>query len=111
MESKDIIENNVLIAQFMGALRRKEWVAFTEESPTGIGVVMFKEIRYNTSWSWLMPVVGKIESLGYAVEIVESYCMIKKRDGVFCDIGGGDYTKLSATYEAVTRFVTIHGKQ
>lgn len=48
------MENNKLIAEFMGA----------------VGSPMYKpnEMKYHSSWDWLMPVIEKIEHLGYTFE-------------------------------------------
>lgn len=62
------IENNKLIAEFMGA---KEYTGDLEGQfygttfPHGYDTTM--NLKYNTSWDWLMPVIEKIENLGYCV--------------------------------------------
>ncbi len=67
-----------------------------------------EEIHYNTSWDWLMPVVEKIESLGYGVTIgMGIYCVIQddwKESGI--EIHKlTDNNKLLCTYEAVVEFI------
>lgn len=75
---------------------------------------------YNRSWKWLMPVVEKIEALPhvYNVDIDGTNCIISsgtpQGDGgnlfkVLFDIDGK--TKLEATYNAVTEFITWYNKE
>ena len=65
-------ENNILIAEFMGAeveiwkaherlgdnTSEDAWYAYFD----GNGVAV-EELAYDTSWDWLMPVVEKIETI------------------------------------------------
>ncbi len=58
---------------------------------------------YHTSWDWLMPVVQKIESLGYVFTIqggkAEYGEMISKTQSFIAE------DKLSSTYKAVVEFI------
>ena len=66
------------------------------------------DLEYHTSWDWLMPVVEKIESLGYEFTIIESRCNIKHNTDhsieevlhleLIC-------SKREATYQAVVKFI------
>jgi len=62
-----------------------------------------QDLQYHTSWDWLMPVVQKIESLGYVFTIqggkAEYGEMISETQ---CFIAEG---KLSSTYKAVVEFI------
>ena len=79
--------NNKLIAEFMG----KKIYQHHHES------------NYHTSWGWLMPVVQKIESLGYVFTIqggkAEYGEMISKTQSFIAE------DKLSSTYKAVVEFI------
>lgn len=59
-----IEQSNKLIAEFMG---------LNCPPKNGIGYYSVDELDYNSSWDWLMPVVEKIESLRYWVEIRGTY--------------------------------------
>ena len=83
--------NNKLIAEFM------------DLRSTGLSIYKPSEYKYHTSWDWLMPVVQKIESLGYVFiiqggkaeygeMISETRCFIAE-------------DKLSSTYKAVVEFI------
>jgi len=61
---KDIIEGNKLIAEFMGVKFDK--MDFTGDRSLGGNA---DAVRYHRDWSWLMPVVEKIQKLGFRVEI------------------------------------------
>ena len=49
-------KTNKLIAEFM------------DLRSTGLSIYKPSEYKYHTSWDWLMPVIEKIESLGYTFE-------------------------------------------
>ena len=104
MNIQETTKNNVLIAKFIGLrMGRQSLLTFIIEDGQE---VLPKDLKYHESWEWLMPVVDKTESFGNKVSVSEAYCDITSSKGdQLCDIGGGDYTKLSATYEAVVLFV------
>ena len=56
------MESNRLIAEFMGLIEssipNKYW---TEQVKEGFGKGELVELKYHTSWDWLMPVVQNIE--------------------------------------------------
>lgn len=62
----DLLENNKLIAKFMGSIRFCNIHGMEELiTPNSITIIPFHddEIRYDESYDWLMPVVEKISSL------------------------------------------------
>lgn len=72
-------------------------------------------LKYDSSWDWLMPVVEKIEDLGFIVEIESKYCGIRQ-----CDSFSGNETiivkliegstKKKAIYKAVIEFIKWYNK-
>jgi len=58
-------ENNRMIAEFMNCVIVGEFVKRIDNENSNL----ISELRYHDSWDWLMPVVGKIEALGYSVLI------------------------------------------
>jgi len=76
MEEKKIIEGNTIIHDWIGARRMKppfdKW---------WIGAQKPEDLRYHLSWNWLMPVVEKIEGLGYDSRI----CGHNSDGGYLCD--------------------------
>lgn len=69
MDSKEIIKGNKLIAEFMGIPKceRCEDCGGYQYSPAVI--YLPNEMKYATSFDWLMEVVDKIEASGYEFEI------------------------------------------
>ena len=105
------MKDNRLIAEFMGE-------KFTDTSGVvqGLNYKLIEKkhgkgnngFRFHTSWDWLMPVVEKIESLGYELMIAESRCKINHNtdysieEVINIDIIG---SKREATYQAVVEFI------
>lgn len=67
------------------------------------------EMQYHERWDWLMPVVEKIEALGYLVYMQPHQCTIFTKSGNFPDslIIDADFknTRLENTYEGVVSFI------
>ena len=60
-------------------------------------------VRYDSSWDWLMPVVEKIESLGYYFQINTKMCSVAhdnkgNNDSYLIKAQFGDATKLEKAY-------------
>lgn len=133
---KTIVENNRLIAEFMGykqdAKGKYEIIedfdiveniqTYVEDNDYrtvegGIVLVNFlpEEMRYHTSWDWLMPVVEKIE---YAHDCFVTITLVRAEitnrdlgqrdtplnDPIF-DIETDGKTKHEAIYKAVLKFI------
>lgn len=117
----NIIESNKLIAEFMGIEPFSEIGQYEAKDiiialdmtmnpcihfNSFLDVVYIDDFRFHESWDWLMPVVEKIESLGYNVKIytwakgtVHS-CSI---EGVSIDYNGD--SKLRLVYESIIEFI------
>lgn len=97
-------ENNILIAEFMG----KEIYHKHHES------------FYDVSWSWLMPVIQKIEDMKYCTIIGKGHfywCSIfisinknGERKDVISREGNASTTKIEITYKVVVEFIKIYNK-
>jgi hypothetical protein len=105
----DTMTDNELIAEFMG--QRVTPVGLRRE-------VMQKsyyanELKYDTSWDWLMPVVEKIESLGYTFEIKSDQAALFRDNVKYAFAGGviGISGKLSAVHEMVVEFIKWYNTQ
>ena len=98
-------ENNKLIAEFMGLEIVNADIILYELN--GIAYPINK-LQYHKSWDWLMPVVQKIESLGYVFTIqggkAEYGEMISKTQSFIAE------DKLSSTYKAVVDFINQYNK-
>ena len=81
-------KKNLILLDFMGVA--PEWNTWSQNWVYNDGIFchisnadlkkalysMAEYAKYSTSWDWLMPVVEKIESLGYDVFINGLYCRI-----------------------------------
>lgn len=113
MSNEEILENNKLIANFMGVQIGKELYSYR------VGVtkpLQEKHLNYHKSWGWLMPVVEKIESenMMATVVIICSKCQITLFD--FDSVPKFAKTietndKLKATWLCVVDFVKWHNLQ
>ena len=95
-------DNNKLIAEFMGSnLNGLESWQYEEE------------LQYHTSWDWLMPVVDKIEKLGYSYDRINADVFINTQEGKNIIPNPMDYntmTMLEKTYQAVVEFIKQYNK-
>jgi len=99
------MKDNKLIAEFMGAVgtpmyNPTEWDVYItgcldvdSDNENAQHFYTPEEMKYHTSWDWLMPVVQKIESLGYVFTIQDD-----------------NEDKLSSTYKAVVEFINHNEK-
>jgi hypothetical protein len=135
-QEKTVLENNILIAQFMGStITMVDYTDYNEDGsikytanedgsvwmvaefskPEGIEDNEYwghwkhgHRFMYHTSWDWLMPVVEKIEGLGYEFFIVEDRIKIAHNTDhstetiIDFTLGG---SKRDATYKAVVEFI------
>ena len=109
------MKDNKLIAEFMGAVgtpkyNPTEWDVYItgcldvdSDDENAQHFYTPDEMKYHTSWDWLMPVVQKIESLGYVFTIqggkAEYGEMISETRCFIAE------DKLSSTYKAVVEFI------
>ena len=101
------MKDNKLIAEFMG-----RGGTFNHDKTmicTGIFPDTMTLMKYHTSWDWLMPVVEKIESLGYVFTIqggkAEYGEMISETRCFIVE------DKLSSTYKAVIEFIKEYNNE
>jgi len=96
------MDNNKLIAEFMG-------VEFMEASLDGDDF----EPQFHTSWNWLMPVVEKIESLGYSYDRINADVFINTQEGENIIPNPMDYNTMTMrekTYQVVVEFIKQYNK-
>ena len=115
------MNDNELIAEFMGAVgtpkyNPTEWDVYItgcldvdSDDEYAQHFYTLDEMKYHTSWDWLMPVVQKIESLGYVFTIqggkAEYGEMISETRCFIAE------DKLSSTYKAVVEFIKEHNNE
>lgn len=73
----------------------------------------YADLRYHTSWNWLMPVVEKIEDGQWRFEIGKHLVRVlyaNSRDSVI-EIDDDTFeTKIEAVYRAVLAFISLNPK-
>jgi len=87
------ITDNELIAKFMGLERKYE----------STNQVFIDNLKYHTSWDWLMPVVAKIVDLGLAKESSD-----KVVDRVTTLSGMSIFTPINGVYFVVVEFIKFY---
>ena len=110
----DITESNKLIAEFMGM----ENNLYHFQSHDTDMHYTDSELKFHTSWDWLMPVVDSIETFNFKVDgvttsadvhIVYGDCRIVDEDGgglfEFYSHSTDSGDKLQATYDSVVKFI------
>ena len=105
-KTQEVIEGNKLIAEFHGKYNTK-WHT--------IGAFPENQLKYHSSWDWLMPVVEKIESLDVWVIIKNRICVL---DGVFMKADGNNKeyysdsqrkeSKIEACWLEVVKFIEVY---
>jgi hypothetical protein len=115
-------ESNKLIALFMGysedEIQAEDWCGCNVLAECQFtGEKQMTAANYHTSWDWLMPVVEKIEGMGYYSWIVYSlydkiglsYQMcIGKLENRNCHaiaVEYGSQSKIQTAYQAVLQFI------
>ncbi len=70
MNEKEIYENNILIAKFMEYPNNGVFYSINVFNPETLNSRTHHEqqLHFQDSWEWIMPVVEKIESIGYPYE-------------------------------------------
>jgi hypothetical protein len=121
------MESNKLIAEFMGAVgtpmyNPTEWdiyiTGYLDVDSNDEKAQHFytpSEMKYHTSWDWLMPLIEKIEILGYRFE--KNYQPIDK-DWQCLIVKGNDIlyqefsnNSLDASYYVVSNFINDYNNQ
>ena len=116
-----IAEGNELIADFYGLAKGIRTGLYLDNSFFGIEIPSSAaELRFHSSWKWLMPVVEKIESLGYRFPIeLDGCCVCYTETGdeqtsnkvLINHIKAQDGKKITATYQAACEFIKWHNKK
>lgn len=114
MTNEDILNGNKLIAEFMG---------FINTTPNDPDFNIYENekgnmqetmsMKYHSSWDSLMPVVDKIESLGYVVTIKGITCMVSdilQDDTIIQWVLGNKERKNELVWTVCVEFIKWHNK-
>jgi len=124
---ENVEENNKLIAEFMGiypfsksgqyeALNIITALEFNMNtnffnSPTD--VLYIDDFKFHESWDWLMPVIEKIESMGYYMKMTKKSCAIctdsaYKEKIIASELLKGRFENL---YSCIITFIKFYSKE
>jgi hypothetical protein len=111
------IENNKLIAVFMGyrfykhlPFKRNGWQLESNKDTALYLAYSDSDLKYHSSWEWLMTVVEKIDKIGYTVDFQFS------KQNSRCGISGYGYANVEkgspkeSAYKAVVEFIKWYNK-
>ena len=100
------MKNNKVIAEFMGA-------SFNDKGMTricgkfGLERVSALNLRYHTSWDWLLPVVTKLKDIRYSGEFIDNDVSVdlsfRLNDTLL-------ETNLDSLYSIVVEFINEYNK-
>ena len=109
---KNIVENNKLIAEFLG---------YSQPHPDYPNTTYWYKkdcqpltiLLFHSDWNWLMEVVEKIERLGYVFEIKITGCRINQIENgsIIVLRWEEDKTKIEAVYNACLEFIKWYNEQ
>lgn len=95
------IENNKLIADFMGLDSFKDSLASLHQGKINVDIDVYEQAQYHTSWNWLKPVINKINSIN-KVELGD----LEATDELIGNIHREDrLCNLIQAHEAVVQFI------
>jgi hypothetical protein len=106
--------NNKLIAEFMEFQYTSIGWYDSEESLNLKGDNTFDELKFHTDWNWLMPVIDKIESMGYWVDYTKGDVFIYDDNYNLVipnPMHENEDTKLSIHYKEVVEFINWYNKK
>ena len=126
---ENIIENNKLIAEFLGGIKQPfEFPQFGYINSMGDWKDTFfdNQLKFHSNWSWLMSVVEKIETISVFGKLPQFFIMYDNREefkGWYWLIEvpkkfskechndkNRENTKIEAVYNACIEFVKWHNK-
>jgi hypothetical protein len=124
MKTNEILQGNRILAEFMGL--KPGYNSYTKKYNWGDGIFFMTDgdtieevmdaiagyAKYHSSWDWLMPVVEKIEALGYDVEIGSQYVRID--DGLDEGFGIDSWysgSKIESVFTAFVEFAKWYKNQ
>jgi len=119
MKESEIITRNKLIAEFMGGCYTDVFHAAPKDIPVfAIYARTVNELKYDSSWDWLMPVVEKIEDTTcheyyfYQITIWKNCCKISDgNNGYEINSTFHPESKIKAVWSAVVEFIKWYNKQ
>jgi hypothetical protein len=118
MTTNEIPEGNKLIAEFMGLPCPPIYDDYSDdgENPTGRGFYDAGELKYHSSWDWLMQVKTKIDNMDnyeYDVIIWRADCHINNRQEILFESSILDKrdTLINIVWGCIVQFIQWYNSQ
>lgn len=110
MKKNEILEGNKLIAEFNGLSYCTKYMyeGWYKNSEHNNRICDFDGLKYNTSWDWLMPIVMKIEELGYEVNIKGIKCSVNcvlEENPIISYVLGEKSKKIELLFTVIVEFI------
>jgi hypothetical protein len=109
-------EYNKLIAEFMGLsfCTKHLYEGWYKNKEHNERICDYAGLKYHNEWNSLMPVVQKIDEMGYNVTIGRIYCSITpilEDENIIASLVCGDISKkIEIVYGAVVQFIQQYNK-
>lgn len=71
----------------------------------------WEDMKFHTSWDWLMPVIEKIEGMGYKFQMCRRRVTIKTDTNEIELFDTKGHSKLDASYESVSKFINWYNSK
>ena len=105
MSKEEILEGNKLIAEFM-------------DEPEWCNEFNVLDVKYHSSWDWLMPVVEKIAKSKYPIYLyfshIQNSCIVHELNNDIAIIRESESSRLESpllsAYKAVIEFIKWHNQ-
>ena len=113
----ETIENNKLIAEFMGletTLTHKGIKEYYKIEYNSGNWYEHNDLQYHSSWDWLIPVIEKIEGFNeYDVEILQyGTRVLKNTVEIITNVADFSFDKkIEHCYDAIVKFIKEYNKQ
>lgn len=110
----NVIENNKLIAKFMGFINvTPNDPFFNVYENTEGDIIEIRSAEYHSSWDWLIPVVEKIENTDeeYDVRILGQSAEVITYEGDIIIEMITSPTKIESVYKTVVEFIKWYNKK
>lgn len=112
---KTLIKNNKLITEFMEwTLDDKDLNSYRKYNGSTFKYSLLSNFKYHTDWNWLMPVVEKIQSMGYWVDYTKGDVFIYDDEYNLVipnPMHENKDTKLSIHYKIVIEFINWYNNK
>ena len=107
-----------MIAEFMGYETYEHTnsisIRITEGNEFNSSDIGHVHTKFHTSWDWLMPVIEKIENIGFSVKIqrlkTSIHPLVEDKE-LFGFVCGDVSKKLEITYDTIVQFIEFYNQK